>query len=270
MYFSLNFVIINTVMKMIFDPKKNYNVKNVFKQSWQSGSKIYVDFPRPRHGLVLMLNGSISFTAAHSVLNAVRGDIILLPKNSLYETVIPENAGETSDFLINFEGDDIPVFEPTRLLSKADSKYYDIFNKTVDIMIKASESDFVIKGQLYTLLDHIVRDMDCKDRSDRYFLEKAKGMLEDDKSYSISDIALKCGISESGFRSIFKKAYGISPIEYKMNVRLNKAKLLLHSTDMTVEEIAEALNFYDTAYFSKLFKKHTGFSPKEYSKGKSL
>jgi two-component system response regulator YesN len=55
-----------------------------------------------------------------------------------------------------------------------------------------------------------------------------------------------------------------------MNVRLNKAKLLLHSTDMTVDEIADSLNFYDTAYFCKIFKKQTGYSPKEYAKIKSL
>ena len=40
--------------------------------------------------------------------------------------------------------------------------------------------------------------------------------------------------------------------------------------DASVEEIADKLNFYDTAYFCKVFKKNTGCSPKGYVKGKTL
>lgn len=252
---------------MIFDPKGNFNVRNVFKQNWESGSVKYINEPRPRHGIVLVLNGRVKFRTKNNELAASRGDMILLPKNAFYETVIDSQA---MDFLINFENEDIKLTEPTKLLSDSGGKYINIFNKIIDLKIKGAESDFLIKSQFYALVDNIVKDMDGINQKDKYFLEKAKEMLEDNVNYSIGEIAQKCGISQSGFRSVFKKTYGISPIDYKINVRINKAKFLLQSTDMSVEEIADKLNFYDTAYFCKVFKKNTGCSPKGYVKGKTL
>lgn len=253
---------------MTFDSKSNYNVKNGFKQSWRDGSKRYLFEPRPRHGIVLVLSGNIVFSSKNCSLKASRGDIILLPKSSSYETVI--ESGEASDLLINFESEDITPFEPIKLLSSVQSKHFDAFNRIIDLTVNGSESDLSIKGQFYMLLDSIVRDMEGSHNSGKYFLEKAKELLERDENYSVKEIAQRCGISESGLRDIFKKTYGVSPVDYKISVRINKAKMLLQATDDSVEMIAKTLNFYDTAYFCKVFKKNTGLSPKEYAKRKSL
>ena len=256
------------VIRMIFDSKSNYNVRNGFKQSWRDGSKRYLAEPRPRHGIVLVLSGNISFCSENSRLKASRGDIFLLPKGSFYETVI--DSQEASDYLINFENDDLLLSEPTRLLSNAEGKYYDMFNKIIDYTFDGTKADYIIKSQFYMLLDYIVRDMEERRNSTGYFLEKAKEMLESDENYSVKAVAQKCGISESGLRDIFKKTYGASPVDYKMSIRINRAKMLLQATDNSVEAIAKTLNFYDTAYFCKVFKKNTGLSPKEYAKRKSL
>ena len=102
------------------------------------------------------------------------------------------------------------------------------------------------------------------------FIELGKQMLESEKNYSISQIAKECAVSVSGFRRSFKNACGISPMEYKMNIKVNRAKYLLQSTSMSVAEISEFLGFYDAAYFCKIFKKYTGCSPVCYAKEKSL
>ena len=64
----------------------------------------------------------------------------------------------------------------------------------------------------------------------------------------------------------FKKAYGITPYAYLMNLRIQAAKNLLKSTDKTAKEIAEYLCFSSEYHFSNFFKSKTGESPREYRK----
>ncbi|MEK3888121.1 helix-turn-helix transcriptional regulator [Bacillus sp. FSL K6-3431] len=57
---------------------------------------------------------------------------------------------------------------------------------------------------------------------------------------------------------------GCTPIEYVNRVRLEQAKVLLVSTNWSIEKIAENCGFSQTAYFSRFFKKEEGMSPKEF------
>ena len=71
-------------------------------------------------------------------------------------------------------------------------------------------------------------------------------------------------MSYSKFRQAFKKTTGVSPNQYYLNIRLNKAKELLAATSLTVNEIAYHTGFESIFYFSKLFKKKNGVSPREF------
>lgn len=249
---------------MIFDCESNYTVKSVFKQSWSKGTVSYLDSPRPRHGIVLVTSGNIIFVSNDETLKVTKGDIVFLPKNSYYKTV----TDKAEDYLINFDSDGVSINTPTHLLKNAENKYGDIFGKIIDMQIKGA-SIFSIKSQFFTLLDSILKDMDNSTKNNG-FIELGKQMLESERNYSINQIAKECAVSVSGFRSAFKNACGISPMEYKMNIKINRAKYLLQSTSMSLSEISDALGFYDTAYFCKTFKKYTGCSPMSYAKKKSL
>jgi len=75
-------------------------------------------------------------------------------------------------------------------------------------------------------------------------------------------------MSYSKFRQDFKKTTGVSPNQYYLNIRLNKAKELLTATSLTINEIAYHTGFESIFYFSKLFKKKNGVSPRVF-RGKS-
>ena len=80
----------------------------------------------------------------------------------------------------------------------------------------------------------------------------------------ISYFANKYGYSSTYLGKIFHKITGVSFSNYLLNARINKAKLLLKTTDYTISEIADELGYYDTSHFINQFKKIVGCSPNAY------
>ena len=62
----------------------------------------------------------------------------------------------------------------------------------------------------------------------------------------------------------FRKIYGISPINYVIDRRLNDAKWLLINTNQSLVSISEKVGYENTSYFSKLFEKRIHYSPLEF------
>lgn len=74
-------------------------------------------------------------------------------------------------------------------------------------------------------------------------------------------IAEQSGLSYVQFLRRFKRVCGMTPSDYVIALRLQKAKTLLSDTDLHVKEIAAACGFACEYYFSNFFKKHTSLSP---------
>jgi AraC-like DNA-binding protein len=80
---------------------------------------------------------------------------------------------------------------------------------------------------------------------------------------TIQKVAEDLGVSYSNFRKLFKEFTGISPATYQQDLRLQRAKELLSTTNMSIKEIAYRLNFESPDYFSAKFKIKTGRRPSE-------
>ena len=65
---------------------------------------------------------------------------------------------------------------------------------------------------------------------------------------------------------IFKETYGTTVNNYLISKRITRAKQLLRFTDMTVDEVGAAVGMGDANYFSRMFRKVEGISPREYRK----
>lgn len=63
---------------------------------------------------------------------------------------------------------------------------------------------------------------------------------------------------------LFKKEYGMTPYEYHLSYKMQIARQLLQNTKMSVAEIAYTVGYFDQHYFSNLFKKRCGVSPRQY------
>ena len=82
----------------------------------------------------------------------------------------------------------------------------------------------------------------------------------------LQDLSELIGLSQSYLQVIFKEVTGTSPIDYLINVRINRAKEFFKEGIMSVAQIAESVGFNDPFYFSRCFKKLEGMSPSEYCK----
>jgi AraC-like DNA-binding protein len=82
----------------------------------------------------------------------------------------------------------------------------------------------------------------------------------------MEEVAKELCVSYAWFRKAFKTYTGIAPHQYLLQLKIEKAKMLLFNRSKSIKEIAFSLNFDSAFYFSKLFKEKVGVSPKEYRK----
>ncbi|BBF45239.1 transcriptional regulator, AraC family [Lachnospiraceae bacterium KM106-2] len=83
---------------------------------------------------------------------------------------------------------------------------------------------------------------------------------------SIHTLASLSNYSERHFTRLFKEAYGTTPLEYILSLRIDYACSLLRQKRYTVTEIASRCGFNNSNYFYRIFKKQIGISPKAYEK----
>lgn len=81
---------------------------------------------------------------------------------------------------------------------------------------------------------------------------------------TLQDVADLVKVSKNYFSELFKRETGLNFIDYIIQQRVKRAKELLQTTRLNVYEVAEKSGFNDVKYFSKLFKKLVGMSPKQY------
>ncbi|MBE1445019.1 AraC family transcriptional regulator [Paenibacillus sp. OAS669] len=84
------------------------------------------------------------------------------------------------------------------------------------------------------------------------------------RELTIEELAQNAHFHPNYFIRVFKRHLGMPPMRYIHERRMEKAKQLLSSTDLTVGEVARRTGFKDVSYFSAAFRKGAGASPSEY------
>ena len=105
------------------------------------------------------------------------------------------------------------------------------------------------------------------DKKYNEIIDKAKSFIQDNyqnDDMSLQTVASSVNVSSNHFSAIFRKETGETFIDYLTAVRINKAKELLTCTSMKTSEIGFEVGYRDPHYFSFIFKKIMGMSPKEY------
>ena len=102
-------------------------------------------------------------------------------------------------------------------------------------------------------------------------IRKARAFIDEhfsDSNVTLHDVASHVALSNNHFCTVFSQEMGVTFTEYLTAVRIARAKELLTSGGMRTSDVAYAVGYNDPHYFSYLFKKNTGLSPRDYRKEK--
>lgn len=97
-------------------------------------------------------------------------------------------------------------------------------------------------------------------------IERARRWLNRnmDQPWTMSDLAEHCNTSSRTLLRRFQQALGMSPVQYAQQLRVERAKALLESTRLSLEDITGRCGYEDVSTFSKVFKRWTQVTPREY------
>ncbi len=119
-------------------------------------------------------------------------------------------------------------------------------------------------GEFYTLIALLLPDMKCVTNNRKNALvNKAKRLIAERPECSVGDVAKACAVSVSALYAAFSSHSDKSINDFRKETVLKRARELLVSTDLSIEEIARRLNFSSGAYFRKCFKEYFQRSPRE-------
>ncbi|MGI6529472.1 MAG: AraC family transcriptional regulator [Clostridia bacterium] len=139
------------------------------------------------------------------------------------------------------------------------------------------ESDSMYKMTIVrnSLTNLLIEMLACsaviKDTTD-FYLKPVIDYIEENVDFyiDIDYLANIAGLSKSRFQIKFKEYTGYPPREYIMRKKVERARELLDSSDLTITEIAHMLCFSSSQYFSTVFKKYTNVTPAEYKNNSKL
>lgn len=114
----------------------------------------------------------------------------------------------------------------------------------------------------------VSRQNAIENKEEAILINKARLLFRENihRDYSPEQAAQELHVGYSWFRKLFKNYTGLSPGQYYIQLKIEKAKELLSNPDIPVKEIAIELSFESNFYFSKMFREKTGLSPTAYRK----
>ncbi len=214
---------------------------------------------RRSYGLSLCVEGQITYIQNGREYISDNGCAVILPKGGTY--FIKRDKSGTFP-VINFDCLEplcdtitvIPVQNAEELIAD-----YERMKKLLCFEGNRAQIFSIFYGMLHKL---------CSDDIP-YELRGAVRLIRGDccdVSLTNARLAYECNISEVYFRKLFTKHFGISPKQFIIDLRIQRAKQLLSEGVLSVAAISEQCGFSNPYHFCRLFKQRTGITPSEYRK----
>lgn len=151
-------------------------------------------------------------------------------------------------------------------LARAESMLHAMVHESTNRPIGYEASLFSHLLELMIFLSREYSKIDTTNGKALLRVAEVIGLLERTytRRWRLTDLAVAAHMSESGLLCTFKEATGQSPIDYLIHLRIERAAELLCDSDHSIAEIAFAVGFEDSNYFSRQFRKTMKASPREY------
>lgn len=208
--------------------------------------------------------GNCTYTAGGKSFFVKQGDIVVIPPDTPHT-----GNGEGSlfsDMYIQATGGD---FSEVAVVHDSDGAVLQLMEMIYRVITEKGDNYHAIAdSMLEVICAYVTRYLkkDCKYE----FVDTFKNIIYDNLAnaeFDVSEEIKKSGYSSDYFRRCFKEVTGQTPLEYLTALRVSRAKRLLCATPpQSVESIAAGCGFSDEFYFSRVFSKKTGRSPRVYRK----
>ena len=217
----------------------------------------------PYHYLAYMKKGTSKIVSNDITLHIEPGDLFYIPKGLPYQS--HWQAEEDICFLsLGFHL--FPENEKHHfLLQKINAD--DSLKTRIQRIPVNRKTDSYLLGEFYSaltatipLMSHTLQD------PKKQIIEKAKKFIYNNLNCKVTDIANHCLLSESALYHIFKTENNLTPNELIQKIRCDKAVVLLTTTNKSIQEISDILEFSSTSYFRKVLYRYTQKTPKEIRK----
>jgi AraC-like DNA-binding protein len=251
-------------------PSKTHPFHHYF--TWKEGRILN------EYQLIYISNGAGFFESKSCRLTKIStGTVIMLYPNE-WHRFKPDPAVGWDEYWVGCNGSILNNLLARHFLSKKSplsyiglpEKVFALFNEIIEIarhektgyQPHISGATLHLLGVIHSLMKQAVVKKGKYDDAIQQSLEIIRANIN--ANLSFPEIAGNLHLSYSLFRKLFTSYTGLAPHQYFLQLKLEKARLLLSGEAMSIKEIAAQLGFDNPFYFSKLFKSKWGKSPREF------
>ena len=223
---------------------------------WRKHSHIYWE-------IIVVLYGEAVCLTDFGEFCIKAGEIMIIPPD-INHSFVSENGYKDRSFYIDEMNLD---FKNVKIIKGEDRNFIELSERLFNAYLKEKSGNFSsLEEKSKFFLRYILNVITTEENLP--FIVKVRNFIDTNFSNCMLNeklLAERFGYNENYLRRRFKEEYGLTPLQYLSEVRISKAKNLLRfARKFSVGEISHQVGFVDQLYFSRFFKKHTGFSPSEY------
>ncbi len=252
----------------------NYQLKHVISRHIHPRFTLQASGNRPRslNAFVLYLSGSAELSAEGRSLAIQTGNLVYYPASSCYRSVVDTVNTEYDmvDFRLYDEaGEEITLAsQPIVLFTECPATYRLKLAELVRInQYGGLGSALKSSALLYDLVYNLALDKFKETSQLSGYQRILPAILHLEKHYAdavtVAQLANMVNMSLTGFRKVFNRYSGQSPLEYRNSLRIRRACDLLRAGGHNVAEVAKLTGFDNAFYFSRAFKQATGKTPSD-------
>lgn len=216
--------------------------------------------------LIFHLSGESTVFFNGKRLEITKDSIRFLPQGEIHEYIV--NRKERGECIDIFFDTDVPVTNEAFVLKlKQSEKIKSLFKKIFSVWV-AKNDGYYLEG--ISIIYKIFSELQKKNyipESQFNSIKPAIDYIERhflDKKITTEELASCCAISYPYIKKLFVKKFGVPPIKYSIQLKINYACDLLKSELYTISQTAEICGYNDIYFFSRQFKEYMGISPTDF------
>lgn len=255
-------------MKICFDPHENpFAVSNVNYLGVQRSADYRVSFfeGRNQHSFLHTSSGSMRYTFMGEGVEdiiAPAGNLVFIPAGTKHSSTYMASENYVDIVQFDLIAGELPDYLAAPVSMKDETIDRLVSSICSDLKTGFGDNSMYLLYRIYELFWFISKNYEKipnKFRKLQLALQELQLYYYDNRK--IQYYADLCGMSEPGFRRLFREYANLSPIEYRNQIRLQEARKLLKSGEFTIGEVALSVGFTNLPFFCRSYKQQFGHSP---------